>query len=37
MEGVDHRQILAAVAKSLGVDLSSVAGETISVPQELFA
>lgn len=37
MEGIDHRQILAAVASSMGVELTSVAGEAISMPQELFA
>lgn len=37
LEGIDHRQILAAVARSMGVELSAVAGETINLPAELFA
>lgn len=35
MEGIDHRQILGAVAKSVGVELASVGGETLSTPSEL--
>jgi hypothetical protein len=37
LEGIDHRQILAAVARSMGVELSAIAGETINLPAELFA
>lgn len=35
MDGVDHRQILAAVAHSMGVTLSNVAGQSVSLPSEL--
>lgn len=37
MEGVDHRNILAAVAESMGVSLSSINGESVSTPSELKA
>jgi hypothetical protein len=37
MEGVDHRQILAAVAHSMGVTLPSVGDLTTALPTELLA
>lgn len=37
MEGIDHRQILAAVAYSMGVELPQVGGLSVSLPTELFA
>lgn len=37
VEGLDHRQVLAAVARSMGVELPSVAGKTVDLPAEIFA
>ena len=37
MEGIDHRNILAAVAESMGVSLSSIGGESVSTPSEVKA
>lgn len=35
MDGVDHRNILCAVAEAMGVSLPSVGGQSVSTPSEL--
>ncbi len=37
MEGVDHRNILSAVAEAMGVNLSTIAGHAVATPSELKA
>lgn len=37
MEGIDHRNILAAIAQSMGVSLPNIGGINVSVPSELTA